>query len=63
MDPERRNYIADFAGRATLIAVFRFLTTNKIVGVINKIKGSEEIQFLISRPTSLALLFVMLSWA
>jgi protein-S-isoprenylcysteine O-methyltransferase Ste14 len=60
MDSARVNYIADFAGRATLVAFFGFLATNKIMLVINKFKTSEDIQILDFAVSLAGLAFVML---
>lgn len=60
MDTERANYLADFAGRATLVAFFGFLTTNKIMGVISVLQNPEDMRFLDFSANVAGLAFVML---
>lgn len=60
MESARANYIADFAGRATLVAFFGFLSTNKIIGVLNMLKEPEDIRFLDLAANLAGLAFVML---
>ena len=60
MNSARASYIADFAGRATLVAFFGFLTTNKIMGVMRMLQTPEDIRFLDFAANLAGLAFVML---
>ena len=60
MDSARASYIADFAGRATLVLLFGFLTTNKTMVVINLIKDPAGPRFLDIAANIASLAFVML---
>jgi protein-S-isoprenylcysteine O-methyltransferase Ste14 len=60
MDAARANHIADFAGRATLVALFGFLTTNKIMGVMALLKDPEGPRFLDLAANLASLAFIML---
>jgi protein-S-isoprenylcysteine O-methyltransferase Ste14 len=60
MDSARVNYIADFAGRATLVAYFGFFTTIKIIGVIDMLNKPESARFLDLAGSLAGLAFVIL---
>jgi protein-S-isoprenylcysteine O-methyltransferase Ste14 len=60
MDSARANYLADFAGRATLVSLFGFLATNKMMGVIALFKDPAGPQFLDLAANLASLAFVML---
>src|SRR5471032_2969917 len=60
MNSARSSYISDFAGRATLVVFFCFLTTNKIMGVMRMLQNQEDIRFLDFAANVAGLAFVML---
>ena len=60
MDSARASYVADFAGRATLVAFFGLVMTNKIMGVVNMIKEPEGPRLLDLAANIAGLAFVML---
>lgn len=60
MDAARTNHIADFAGRATLVALFGFLTTTKVWSIIDLIKDPAGLRFLDLAASLASLAFVML---
>jgi hypothetical protein len=60
MDAARANYLADLAGRATLILLFGFLTINKTISVLKMFKEPDGPRFLGIAANLASLAFVML---
>jgi len=60
MDSERVKYLADFAGRATLVAYFGFFTTMKAIELFHILNGPESPRFLDLAANLASLAFVML---
>jgi protein-S-isoprenylcysteine O-methyltransferase Ste14 len=60
MDSARASYVADFAGRATLVLLFGFLTTNKTIIVINLITDPAGPRLLDIAANVASLAFVIL---
>jgi protein-S-isoprenylcysteine O-methyltransferase Ste14 len=60
MDSARANYIADFTGRATLVAFFAFLATNQTLAIIALLKDPAGPRFLDLAAHLASLAFVTL---
>ena len=60
MDSARANYIADFAGRATLIVLFGFLATNKTMVIVNLLRDPAGPRFLDIAVTLAGIAFAVL---
>ena len=46
MDSARANHIADFIGRATLVAFFGFIATNQTRGIVAELTNPEGLRFI-----------------
>jgi protein-S-isoprenylcysteine O-methyltransferase Ste14 len=60
MESQRIAYLADFAGRALLIAIFGFVATNKIAGAIAFLRDAEGARYLEFAASVASLAFVLL---
>jgi protein-S-isoprenylcysteine O-methyltransferase Ste14 len=60
MESQRIAYLADFAGRALLIAIFGFVATNKIAGAIAFFRDPEGARYLEFAASVASLAFVLL---